>query len=236
MVAAFELVRPSGPTVADLSLGLSAAACPNDTWSLAQARAWVEQNRDVGVDCPCCYHPCRIYPRVLNATTARSLCWLVRAAAGERVQVAEGDYRVLPLDRGYVDVPRFAPAWVVRTNQHSALRWWQLAERAPNEDKHKRDSGMWRPTPLGIAFAESRALVPKRVFHYRGDAVGYGEEMTSIVEALGENFDYSEVMARPVFGVPVEYVAFRWASYPPKPKQPSNGGASSVFALVREGG
>lgn len=186
---------------------------PPDEWTLGEARTFVEMGRDVGVDCPCCGHPCRVYPRVLNATTVRSLCWLVRAIQGETVQVGDGGYAQLPLVDGFVDVPTYGPTWVVRSNQHSALRWWRLAEHAPNDDKRKRDSGMWRPTELGVAFAEGRVVVPRRVFHYRGEAVGYGEEMTSIVAALGENFDYSVVMARPAPGTPITYAPFRWESY-----------------------
>lgn len=202
---------PASPRVApDLPPG-----APRDPWTLRALRDWVDANKDAGVCCPVCDHPCRVYPRVLNATTVRSLCWLVRASAGEVVAITDGGQARLPVEAGgFVDVPRWGPTWVVRTNQHAGLRWWRLAERAPNDDKKKRDSGLWRPTELGIAFAEGRILVPKRVYHYRGEAVGYGPEMTSIVDALGETFDYQVVMARPAPGATVEYAPFRWEVYP----------------------
>lgn len=224
-VTPMHVVPKAQPRVEINAARLLRAWPPND-WTLGEARQFVEDGRDVGVDCPCCGHPCRVYPRVLNATTVRSLCWIVRAAQGESVQISDGAHARLPLVDGFVDVPKFGPAWLVRSNQHSALRWWRLAEHAPNEDKRKRDSGKWRPTELGVAFAEGRALVPRRVFHYRGEVEGYGEEMTSIVEALGENFDYSAVMARPAPGTVITYAPFRWIPY---------GGTSRVISATTDG-
>ena len=188
---------------------------PPGYWTLAQARDFVRTNRDQGVDCPCCTRFVKVYARTLNATTVRSLCWIVRAHAGDLVDTGFGDKRVIPKVNGnWVDVPEFAPAWVVRTNQHASLKWWHLAEPGPNDvDKDTRDSGLWRPTRLGVDFAHGRVQVPRKVFTFLGNVLGYGEEMGDLMDALGESFSFREVMETDAPASPAGYAPFTWRVY-----------------------
>jgi hypothetical protein len=148
---------------------------------LKQARAFVEQNKEKGVTCPCCDQYARTYKRKINATMIRSLIWIIR--------------RSQETDEGWVDVPRDAPKWVTRTNQHTTLKWWGMLERKSNDDSTKKHSGIWRPTPVGIQFVHGQRAVPEYVLHYNNTIVGWSDTQTDIREALQNKFDYQEMMA-----------------------------------------
>lgn len=132
---------------------------------------------DEGGHCPCCDRWGKIYPRSLNETMARSLVWLAHHSTN-------GDW---------VDVPKRAPRWLVRSNQLPTLRWWGLVERLDTEDKTKKHSGLWRATQRGILFAQNRLQVPKKVYTYNAEVEGFSEELVTIKDCV-ESFDYSAVM------------------------------------------
>jgi len=145
---------------------------------LTELRAiWQGVIGDEGGHCPCCDRWGKIYPRSLNETMARSLIWLAHHSA-------TGDW---------VDVPKHAPRWLVRSNQLPTLRWWGLVERLETEDKTKKHSGLWRATQRGHLFAQNRLRVPKKVYTYNAKVEGFGEEQVAIKDCI-ESFDYSDVM------------------------------------------
>ena len=49
-------------------------------------------------------------------------------------------------------------------------------------------------TDKGIQFAMNQIRVPKRVHLYNNEVIGWDEETTCIVEAMGKHFDYAELM------------------------------------------
>lgn len=132
---------------------------------------------DEGGHCPCCDRWGKIYPRSLNETMARSLVWLAHHSAN-------GDW---------VDVPKRAPRWLVRSNQLPTLRWWGLVERLDTEDATKKHSGLWRATKRGLLFSQNRLQVPKKVYTYNAVVEGFSEELVTIKDCV-ERFDYSAVM------------------------------------------
>jgi hypothetical protein len=140
---------------------------------------WRSTIETEGGTCPCCHRWGKVYARSINATMARSLIWLCHApgAAG-----------------GWVDVPTQAPRWLVRSNQLPTLRWWDLVERATADDADKKHSGMWRPTPLGSAFAKGEVAIPKTVYTYAGEREKYGTGLIRIMDCFDSQFSYQEVM------------------------------------------
>lgn len=139
---------------------------------------WRQVIKGDGDRCPCCDRWGRIYKRNINETMARSLMWLCNA----------------PTVKGWVNVPAYAPRWLVRSNQLPTLRWWELVERAGSDDVKKKHSGLWRPTDLGRAFAGGEVAVPKTVFTYNGSREKYGNEAVFISECFGTHFSYADVM------------------------------------------
>lgn len=148
--------------------------------TLEEAASWLSKNMKRGADCPCCGQMCRIYRRAFNASMANSLIWLVSQNATTE----------------WIDVPARAPGWLTKSREFPKSRYWGLIEEKPNKDPSKRCSGLWRPTKEGIDFVFSRSRIASHVYLFDNAVMGFEEKRTtSIQEALGKKFDYSELMA-----------------------------------------
>ncbi len=151
--------------------------------TLTQAKDWLSSvagNVGGPVRCPCCDKAAKIYRRTLNSTMARSLIWL------DRFLKKTGET--------WVHVPTNAPRWLVKTNQLPTMTHWVLVDPRPNQNPKKKSSGEWRITKRGRVFVRNGLRLPKRVHVYDDVAIGFSQETTDIVEALGENFDYEKLM------------------------------------------
>lgn len=139
----------------------------------------LREKLDEGTTCPCCGQYAKRYKRKLNSSMAAALCWMWTANGFN-----------------WCNVPQTAPAWVLKAREYPKLAWWDLIEEKPKEDGHKgRTSGVWRVTQLGADFARSCVSVPRYAFVYNGQV----EDFTTaapvyIRSALGDRFDYSELM------------------------------------------
>lgn len=78
------------------------------------------------------------------------------------------------------------------------LRFWELIEEKPKdpENKAKRTSGLWRITDKGKRFVLLQDSVKKYVKLYNQTFYGFEGEDSDIREALGEKFNYSNLMSR----------------------------------------
>lgn len=151
--------------------------------SLEDARDFVFQNLEEGVQCPCCDQQAKLYKRPLNSTMARGLIWLVGESGPN-------------LD--WVGVSQDGPKWLVKAGgEFAKLAHWGLIEEMPKDplDTTKRTSGWWRPTFKGRQFAKNTIKVPKRVHLYNNEVQGWDDETISIVDALGTKFDYRDLIA-----------------------------------------
>ncbi len=84
---------------------------------------------------------------------------------------------------------------MIRTNQLGTLAHWQLVTPKHNtKDPRKKHLGWWKPTQWGIDFVYESTRVPKYVYLYDNHPRRFSEEMTTIKEALGDRFDYEELM------------------------------------------
>lgn len=134
-----------------------------------------------GMACPCCDRFGRKYRRKFNSGMAASLVWLV------------GEYGRHPI---WVDVPKVAPRSVVSSREFDKLALWGMAAPHVNEDTQKRCSGVWRPTILGERFVRGVGVVIySHAIVYNGKVERWDGESIDVVEALGERFDYAELLA-----------------------------------------
>lgn len=147
--------------------------------TLATARAHVMAELDAGSICPCCDQYARRYRRKLNSGMAAILIWL--AKQHEKFG-------------GWIDVHKTAPRFALRSNEVSRLELWALVAAKPGDDPHRRDSGLWAPTARGLQFVRAEIRVPAYAIVYNGIAQGFSSELTTIHQALGEKFSYSELM------------------------------------------
>lgn len=132
-----------------------------------------------GGHCPCCDRWGKIYRRPLNSSMARALMWLINQKGRED---------------GWVHVPSIAPAWLLRSHQLPTLHLWGLV-MSFGADTKLASSGLWQATPAGVAFAREQQRVPKYVYVYNNTALEFDGEQISIRDALGNKYNYDEIMA-----------------------------------------
>lgn len=161
--------------------------------ALTAARATLQEAsfESAGATCPCCDKFVKRYRRLLNATMARGLIWLVKASGP---------------DLQWIHFNKVAPRELSNKGGSLAtLVHWEMVEQMPKnalpkeERAAKRTSGFWRPTAKGVAFAHHQLQVPSHVHLYNDAVEGWSESQVDIVRALGKAFHYGELMAaRPV--------------------------------------
>lgn len=151
-----------------------------------EAKAFVQHHLRDGVTCPTCGQFCKVYRRKLNSTMALALVLIYRFfqnnPAADWLHVASF----------LVQVKRdssIAGGDVVK------LRYWGLLERASGERSDGSDRvGRYKITDVGKQFVEGKIAVPRYVYLYNQLLLRLSEEMTTIRDALGDRFQYDELI------------------------------------------
>ena len=73
------------------------------------------------------------------------------------------------------------------------LQVWGLAIPHVSEDTQKRMSGLWTPTAMGIDFVHDRLRMARYAFIFNNKVSRFSGEMTGVVEALGDHFNFQEL-------------------------------------------
>lgn len=156
---------------------------PDET-TLAQARAYLKQGAtsSEGVGCPCCGRLAKVYKRKLHTEMALFLIGLVKKYKKTRDWINVRD--VIP------GGDKSAKA----SSDGAYLVHWRLIEPQPKPEGGKRQ-GFYRPTDRGIQFAEKKIRVPSHVALFDNKVVGWNDKLVYIDEALGDKFDYEELMS-----------------------------------------
>lgn len=146
----------------------------NPNTPLGRAKEWLRERVDDGEYCPLCTQYAKVYRRKINSTMARALIALWRHDA--RPEFTHGPS--LPGD----------------THELSQFAWWGLIE----EEKVKRPdggrAGFWRLTNEGEAFVRGQMTVQKYARIYDGRCLGLDGDPVSIQDALGNKFNYDDLM------------------------------------------
>lgn len=87
------------------------------------------------------------------------------------------------------------PGAVRNTGDITKLRYWNLIEEdlRVREDGSKR-AGYWKITELGREFAEGKVAVQSHAKVFNAKCYGLEGEPISIQDALGNKFNYDELM------------------------------------------
>jgi hypothetical protein len=149
--------------------------------TLIQARKNVMSDREKGTRCPCCDQYAKIYNRKLNSAMARSL-------------ILVDKYFSMPDAEEHLHVERYLTKYTRATDFYK-LRFWGLIEA---KDRSIVDgipnAGYWKMTQLGKDFVRDLVRVPARVAIYNDSFMGHSTDTINITEALGQKFDYIELM------------------------------------------
>ena len=148
------------------------------TTTLAEAKKVVRDGLKSGITCPCCGRLCKLYPRKLHKEMATFLIQLVRAAEH---------------DDGWIHIRNLLPASPKASTDGSYLTHWGLLETKPSDPGEKSD-GFYRPTDKGKRFVQGKVRVPSHAYIFSGRCYHFSDEQVSITEALGQPFNYREMM------------------------------------------
>jgi hypothetical protein len=149
--------------------------------TLEQAKYTLQQNLAQGMECPCCQRFTKRYRRKLNNGMARSLIAIHRWFCQSGHQGHKWLHVVEEM------------GLTAHHEEYSKLRYWDLLEQDVREDG--KPTGLWRITEKGYLFLENRLTVEKYVYLVNAELVGMNGPQVSIKDALGEKFDYEELMA-----------------------------------------
>lgn len=160
--------------------------------TLAEARERLHARLDEGSVCPCCVCPC-----------CDQLARLRRYKLDSGIAYALTQFYVLggPHHRDwvhYADVTRIAG----NTMKFSLAKFWGLLERSGEKmltgqrspAGRKNSRGEWRLPDMGCAFVEGKITVPASILVYNDTCYGMSDEQVTIHQALGDKFDYDELM------------------------------------------
>ena len=136
-----------------------------------------------GADCPTCGQLAKEYRRKLYSSMALALIYLCRIHRQTNDWVHVNNVTKKTLRHN-----------ISLGGDMAKLEYWGLIYQKTNEDTKKRASGLWKPTKKGIGFALQGGKVMSHVRIYNGVSKGFSGGMITIAEALGEKFNYSELM------------------------------------------
>ena len=153
--------------------------------TLAQAKAdFFAAARQQGSTCPCCGRFGKVYKRKLHSSMVAVLVLLNRFQ-----------------NLGYTHVHTLinattspAVAAAIR-GDFAKLRYWGLIEEGHEVVRGSHVSnGKWRITEAGVRFCEGSLTVQKYVWVYNSAHLGFHGEHISVYDALGDAFQYAELM------------------------------------------
>lgn len=156
---------------------------PDDSTPLGQARDWLREQVREGHDCPLCGQFAKVYLRKINSSQAKAL--LIQ-------------YRHFRQDWAHLPELRMLQG-AQHSNEEPKLRYWGLLEEESDRREDGGRAGWWRITDRGRAFALGTVAVPKYALVYNGRCLGFEGDETTITDALGDRFDYDELMRGGVY-------------------------------------
>jgi hypothetical protein len=153
--------------------------------SVLTAKIFLKDYREEGAICPCCDQYVRLYRRKITSAMAYGLILLPRRCidnGGHWIHV-----------ENYLKSLSNIPASI--RGDIAKLRHFGLIE-AKQEDRDDGSSrnGFYRMTGRGMSFARGKLFAPESVFIYNNKVEGYSDKQISIHYALGNKFDYDELM------------------------------------------
>ncbi len=153
---------------------------PTDTLSMARARFRSALHDGERVDCPCCDRDGHIDHRKLNTAMAIGLAFFYHQRKNKHGGFAHVEDQ---------------PPMCKKNRETSRLKHWGMIEQKYHKpDEKKRTSGVWRITATGIEFIEGRSHVPRTKHVFDDVVIWQSDELTSFAQALGDAFDYLEVL------------------------------------------
>lgn len=158
--------------------------------TLEEAKAFLTANLREGVICPCCGQNAKIYKRKFNSWMARAM-----VAFYQHIGMKPGWFHAITVltDR------RFYKFGINNScGDYGKLVYWNLLEDAAgHREDGNPENGYYRMTQKGVDFVLGKIQIKKYLYLYNDTPleVEDNEEKISIREAMGESFNYNELMS-----------------------------------------
>ena len=142
--------------------------------TIEEAKSYLRKKLDKGITCPCCNQTVKMYKVKLTTGMAQVLIKFYKNKGWkhpiEDFKTINGDY--------------------------AKLRHWGLVEKHGGEhESDVKSNGLWRITLKGIDFIQGSVKVPEKIKLYNNNFYGFdGDKMITIRQALGNKFDFEELI------------------------------------------
>ena len=146
----------------------------DDDTTIGEAREMMGALVQDGTTCPVCDQHAQVYKRKINAGMARSLIAMYRAKAMQ--------WQHVPTTVGG------------KSREEGKLAYWGLVEEEKVLRPDGGRAGYWRVTQKGWAFLTNTLKIDKYVYVYNGKPLSFEGPQVTIEDALGDGFDYKELM------------------------------------------
>jgi hypothetical protein len=156
------------------------------TATLKEAKDVLRAEWNEGIECPCCTQFVKLYKRKITSSMAYALILLYRyfEANPDQEWVHMNDYL------NTLDIP-----FPVKSGDNAKLRYWDLLEEKPEQrDDGSNRAGYWKLTELGREFVEGEITVRSHAKVFNSKSYGLTGVDVTIHEALGNKFNYDELM------------------------------------------
>lgn len=140
----------------------------------------VMNNRRDGIECPCCDRYVKEYKKKMNSGMAYALILLHRAW--------------LPDKPEWLHVRNVLLANKFHNGDYGYFTHWGVLESKRSIKSDGNSSGLFRITVTGIAFVRNQIELPRHIIIDDNVLQEFGDEKTTIKEALGDEFNYDELM------------------------------------------
>lgn len=152
--------------------------------TLNEAKQFLRENINNGVDCPCCGQMVKLYKRKLTSTMVFCLIQFKKHMDRNGNEF----HRYISI----LDQMKLTPS---QRSDWQKLVYFKLIEPETTERGNVR-SGFYRMTQIGIDFVNHKTRVPEFVNVYDGKVFGFSENKINISKALDQKFNYLELMSK----------------------------------------
>ena len=156
--------------------------------TLETAKEWLRERVRDGAECPCCTQFAKVYKRKLNSSMG---CVLILV---NRFFRTHDEWLHIPSYLAELGLTgRVAAA--IRGDWAKLIHWGLLEECSTDNPTGRPRAGYYKITKEGRDFVAGVIRMPKHVLIYNQQMLRVDDtETTSIHEALGDRFDYAELM------------------------------------------
>jgi len=152
--------------------------------TVVDAQEMLRDNMEDGLDCPCCGRIVRITSIPLGAGKAVTLV---------RMMVWHDQHK----DKEWIHPIRDVNNWGLPSRDYGSCEYWGFVEKkGERKEDGNPDSGFWKLTPRGRAFASGLLRCPYRAFVWHEKLIAFSVEGTDVLESLGKKFVWANEIRR----------------------------------------